>query len=228
MLTPHFVQDVFLGPVESGEVTLIGATTENPSFKVQNALLSRCRTFTLRNLIEEDIGLILRRALEIEGPSYGYSTSLVDDEMVKYLAAFAEGDARTALNLLELAMNLSARPEATRQSIKSALTKTLVYDRAGDQHCGRIFLPHSTRLIQPLDDTISAFHKSVRGSDAHAVLYYLARMLQSGEDPLYIAVSPCNWRFRLRHAYYPFSQGLPYFLCNPYALGCLENYQSVL
>lgn len=184
-------QDVFLGPVESGQVTLIGATTENPSFKVQNALLSRCRTFTLKQLEEGDIEAILKRAVEVEGPNYGYQMSLVDIELVKYLAAFAEGDARTALNLLELAMNLSTRPDATQESIKSALTKTLVYDRAGDQHCRKSFLAGRRRLIEPSDDTISAFHKSVRGSDASAALYYLARMLQSGEDPLYIAVSPC-------------------------------------
>ncbi len=184
-------QDVFLGPVESGQVTLIGATTENPSFKVQNALLSRCRTFTLKKLEEGDIEAILRRALEVEGPNYGYQPSLVDDDLVKYLAAFAEGDARTALNLLELAMNLSTRPDATQESLKSALTKTLVYDRAGDQHCRKLLLAGRRRLIEPLDDTVSAFHKSVRGSDASAALYYLARMLQSGEDPLYIAVRSC-------------------------------------
>ena len=131
-------QDVFLGPVESGQVTLIGATTENPSFKVQNALLSRCRTFTLQKLADSDICSILQRALEVEGPNYSPS-SLVDDDLIKYLAAFADGDARTALNLLELAMNLSTRPSATQESIKSALTKTLVYDRAGDQHC-KLFL----------------------------------------------------------------------------------------
>ena len=127
-------QDVFLGPVESGQITLIGATTENPSFKVQNALLSRCRTFTLQKLSDGDIGRILRRALEVEGPNYAPS-GLVDDELIDYLAAFSDGDARTALNLLELAMNLSSRSDATKDSIKSALTKTLVYDRAGDQHC---------------------------------------------------------------------------------------------
>ena len=127
-------QDVFLGPVESGQITLIGATTENPSFKVQNALLSRCRTFTLKPLTNEDIIIILQRALETEGRNYS-STSLVNDDLLKYLAAFSEGDARTALNLLELAMNLSTRASATQASIKSALTKTLVYDRAGDQHC---------------------------------------------------------------------------------------------
>ena len=163
-------QDVFLGPVEAGTVTLIGATTENPSFKVQNALLSRCRTFTLSKLTEGDIVAILQRALEVEGPNYEPS-ELVDEELIRYLASFADGDARTALNLLELAMDLSHRPEATKESIKASLTKTLVYDRSGDQHY----------------DTISAFHKSVRGSDCNAALYYLARMIQSGEDALYIA-----------------------------------------
>ncbi|KAK4690836.1 putative ATPase, partial [Lecanoromycetidae sp. Uapishka_2] len=163
-------QDVFLGPVEAGTVTLIGATTENPSFKVQNALLSRCRTFTLSKLTTEDVTAILTHALEVEGPNYG-PTELVDEELIRYLAAFGDGDARTALNLLELAMDLSKRPYATKESLKASLTKTLVYDRAGDQHY----------------DTISAFHKSVRGSDPHAALYYLARMLQSGEDALYIA-----------------------------------------
>ncbi|KAI4233936.1 MAG: hypothetical protein LQ352_008209 [Teloschistes flavicans] len=163
-------QDVFLGPVESGQVTLIGATTENPSFKVQTALLSRCRTFTLEKLSDADIQTILHRALEIEGPTYTPS-SLVDSELLTYLAAFADGDARTALNLLELAMDFSNRPAATKDSIRSALTRTLVYDRAGDQHY----------------DTISALHKSIRGSATHASLYYLTRMLTSGEDPLYIA-----------------------------------------
>ena len=163
-------QDVFLAPVESGQVTLIGATTENPSFKVQNALLSRCRTFTLAKLTDENVITILNRAFDVEGPSYSPST-LIDDEMVRYLATFAEGDARTALNLLELAMDLSTRPGMSKEELKRGLTRTLVYDRAGDQHY----------------DTISAFHKSIRGSDPDAALYYLARMIQSGEDPLYIA-----------------------------------------
>ncbi|EOD45076.1 putative aaa family protein [Neofusicoccum parvum UCRNP2] len=162
-------QDVFLGPVEAGQVTLIGATTENPSFKVVNALLSRCRTFTLSKLSEETVITILRRGLEREGSNA--DTSLVDGEMLTYLAAFADGDARTGLNLLELAMDLSTRPSTTKDAIKKSLTQTLVYDRAGDQHY----------------DTISAFHKSIRGSDPDASLYYLARMLQSGEDPLYVA-----------------------------------------
>ena len=163
-------QDVFLGPVEQGTVTLVGATTENPSFKVQHALLSRCRTFTLQKLTEKDIIKILRRTLEVEGPSYS-PTKLINQDLVAYLAAFADGDARTALNLLELAMELSTRKGMTIDDLKKSLTKTLVYDRAGDQHY----------------DTISAFHKSIRGSDPDAALYYLARMLQSGEDALYIA-----------------------------------------
>ncbi|KAF2212863.1 hypothetical protein CERZMDRAFT_40598 [Cercospora zeae-maydis SCOH1-5] len=171
-------QDVFLGPVEAGQVTLIGATTENPSFKVVNALLSRCRTFTLSKLSDEDIFGILKRALlrEVPGlptPSPSPFGLLTEDDhaLVRYLAAFADGDARTGLNLLELALDLCQKPGMTTDDIKKSLTQTLVYDRAGDQHY----------------DTISAFHKSVRGSNADATLYYLARMLQSGEDPLYIA-----------------------------------------
>lgn len=187
-------QDVFLGPVEAGQVTLIGATTENPSFKVVNALLSRCRTFTLSKLNDEDIFGILKRALlrEVPGlptPSPSPSAEnqeestesdqttshhlLTEDDyaLVRYLAAFADGDARTGLNLLELALDLCHKSAITVDEIKKSLTQTLVYDRAGDQHY----------------DTISAFHKSVRGSNADAALYYLARMLQSGEDALYIA-----------------------------------------
>jgi putative ATPase len=163
-------QDVFLKPVEAGTITLIGATTENPSFKVQNALLSRCRTFTLQKLATEDINAILLRALKAEEENYPPSP-LIDAELINYLSTFSDGDARTALNLLELALSLSTREGITKEDIKSSLTKTLVYDRAGDQHY----------------DTISAFHKSVRGNDPDAALYYLARMLQSGEDPLFIA-----------------------------------------
>ena len=171
-------QDVFLNPVESGNVTLIGATTENPSFKVVQALLSRCRTFKLASLTTEDVKRILLRALaqEHDGPDAPPLSPLVDEELVSYLSAFADGDARTALNLLELALSLTTKPREdgtllTKDDIKAALTKTFVYDRAGDQHY----------------DTISAFHKSIRGSDPDAALYYLARMLQSGEDPLFVA-----------------------------------------
>lgn len=186
-------QDVFLGPVEAGQVTLIGATTENPSFKIVNALLSRCRTFVLSKLTDEHVFGILKRSLAREVPSLPTpspspseegsldgadsaesSVSLLSDDdysLIQYLAAFADGDARTGLNLLELALDLCQKPHTTIEDIKKSLTQTLVYDRAGDQHY----------------DTISAFHKSVRGSNADATLYYLARMLQSGEDPLYIA-----------------------------------------
>ena len=163
-------QDVFLAPVEAGIVTLIGATTENPSFKVQNALLSRCRTFTLNKLTDENIIAILSRALEETRSTYNPGP-LVNPDLLAYLAAFSDGDARTSLNLLELAMSLSQRPNMSTTQLKSSLTQTLVYDRSGDQHY----------------DTISAFHKSVRGSSPDAALYYLARMLQSGEDALYIA-----------------------------------------
>lgn len=164
-------QDVFLKPVEAGTVTLVGATTENPSFRVAAALLSRCRTFTLKPLAAADVMAILRRARAAEQPAHP-PTPLVDDDMLAHLASFSDGDARTALNLLELALSLAARGEGvTREDIKSSLTKTLVYDRAGDQHY----------------DSISAFHKSVRGGDPDAALYYLARMLQSGEDPLFVA-----------------------------------------
>ena len=189
-------QDVFLGPVETGLITLIGATTENPSFKVQNALMSRCRVFTLQKLAAADIRTILERALAAEtaetaaaedddgdddnddrgdgdgdGATARGPPSLVDDDLLGFLATFADGDARVALNLLELALDLAPRPGITAAELKRALTHTLVYDRAGDQHY----------------DAISAFHKSVRGSAPDAALYYLARMLQSGEDPLYVA-----------------------------------------
>jgi putative ATPase len=160
-------QDVFLGPVEAGQVTLIAATTENPSFKVISALLSRCRTFTLAKLTTDDLVKILERAMVAEN----CTSPLLDKDMLKYFAEFADGDARTALNLLDLAMNLAENPSTTADDIKQHLTKTLVYDRAGDQHY----------------DTISALHKSIRGSDPDAALYYLGRMLKSGEDPLFIA-----------------------------------------
>jgi putative ATPase len=164
-------QDVFLAPVEAGIVTLIGATTENPSFKVQNALLSRCRTFTLQKLTEEDICQILVRAVDSEVEEH-LPSPLLNDDLLKYLAQFADGDARTALNLLELSISLlTHQPNITLPHLKAALTKTLVYDRSGDQHY----------------DTISAFHKSIRGSNPDAALYYLARMIASGEDALYIA-----------------------------------------
>lgn len=164
-------QDVFLGPVEAGAVTLVGATTENPSFKVISALLSRCRVFTLAKLTSNDITAILSNALTAVHPDPTSRPALLSQALLAYLSTFADGDARTALNLFALAIDLAPRANQTLESLKSALTKTLVYDRAGDQHF----------------DTISAFHKSIRGGSADAALYYLARMLASGEDALYIA-----------------------------------------
>jgi putative ATPase len=111
-------QDVFLGPVEAGQITLIGATTENPSFK-------------LSKLSDEDILAIMNRAIDKEGRS---KSELLDDVMLRYLAAFADGDARTGLNLLDLSMNLAEQPGMTVDKMKSSLTQTMVYDRAGDQH----------------------------------------------------------------------------------------------
>ena len=160
-------QDVFLGPVEAGQITLIGATTENPSFKVINALTSRCRIITLSKLGDDDLVKILERAMAVEN----CTSPLLDADMLRYFASFADGDARVALNLLDLAMSLSVKPSITADDIKKELTRTLVYDRNGDQHY----------------DTISALHKAIRGSNPDASLYYLARMLKSGEDPLYIA-----------------------------------------
>jgi putative ATPase len=162
-------QDIFLGPVESGQITLIGATTENPSFKVINALMSRCRTFTLAKLTDDNIVAILDRAVASECGDQ--PPPLLDKDFMLYLASFSDGDARTALNLFDLALDLSKRPNITQEMIRKSLTQTLVYDRNGDQHY----------------DTISALHKSLRGSDPDGALYYLARMLESGEDPLYIA-----------------------------------------
>ena len=155
-------QDVFLAPVESGQVTLIAATTENPSFRLASPLLSRCRTFTLAKLTEADILTIMNRAIASECDT---RPALLNDDLLHYLAGFADGDARTSLNLLEIAIDLSQRTGMTEEGIKRSLTQTMVYDRAGDQHY----------------DTISALHKSIRGSDPDATLYYLARMIQSGE-----------------------------------------------
>jgi putative ATPase len=171
-------QDVFLGPVEKGEVTLVGATTENPSFKMQGALLSRCRVFILESLTPSDIETILTRALSAEldntDSNLRESAPLLspESELIPFLCTTSTGDARTALNLLALTLSLLAtNPELTLAQLKPHLTKTLLYDRAGDAHY----------------NAISAFHKSIRGSSADGALYYLALMLQSGEDPLYIA-----------------------------------------
>ncbi|KAF2497459.1 P-loop containing nucleoside triphosphate hydrolase protein [Lophium mytilinum] len=164
-------QDVFLGPIEAGQVTLIGATTENPSFKVVAALMSRCRPFHLERLTESEIRDILERALASESAVKEHISPLIDEEFLSHLALQADGDARQALTLLSLSLSLSTSPNSTPDSLRASLTKASLYDRSGDQHY----------------DSISALHKSIRGSDPDATLYYLSRMLQSGEDPLYIS-----------------------------------------
>ncbi|WKZ29482.1 MAG: replication-associated recombination protein A [Patescibacteria group bacterium] len=171
-------QDAFLPHVEDGTVTLIGATTENPSFEVNSALLSRSRVFVLKALSVEAIESVLKRALALvqDRGVYPYKIKL-DKEATKYLASIANGDARSALNGLELGLR-SVRPDAKNVVFlkKEALAKTLqknhlLYDRQGEEHY----------------NIISALHKSMRGSDADAALYWLGRMLEAGEDPLYVA-----------------------------------------
>jgi putative ATPase len=174
-------QDAFLHHVESGLITLIGATTENPSFEVIAPLLSRCRVVTLNRLTEEDLAAIVVQALADEERGLGKLGLQLDDEAQALLVRVADGDARVALNGLEAAASLvrpagPGRQESplriTRAVIEQALQKkALVYDKAGEEHY----------------NLISALHKSLRGSDPDAALYWLARMLAAGEDPFYIA-----------------------------------------
>jgi putative ATPase len=168
-------QDAILPFVEDGTVTLIGATTENPSFEVIGPLLSRSRVFALKQLEPESIERIVRNALADEERGLGRSGVAVDDDALASLAASVGGDARIALNAIEAAVLAAAsRGEGTRVAvadIEEALQhRTYLYDRAGDAHY----------------DTISAFIKSLRGSDPDAAMYWLARMIEAGEDPLFI------------------------------------------
>ena len=158
-------QDAFLPHVERGNITLIGATTENPSFEVISALLSRTRVFVLKPLSDEDVATVLRRAIETEKIN-------IAEASIGAIALLANGDARTALNILDLAMQgtPSGQP-ITRATIEEASQKTFLYDKTGEEHY----------------NIISALHKSLRNSDVDAALYWLARMLEAGEDPLYIA-----------------------------------------
>jgi putative ATPase len=165
-------QDAFLPHVEDGTVTLIGATTENPSFEVNAALLSRCRVVTLRALTEEEVAALLERAVAApEG--LGGTLSLADDAR-EALARYAYGDARRALNALEVAaaaVRLAGRATIERADAEEALQqKTILYDKAGEQHY----------------DVVSAFIKSMRGSDPDAAVYYMVRMLEGGEDPRFV------------------------------------------
>jgi putative ATPase len=175
-------QDSVLPHVERGVITLIGATTENPSFEVNAALLSRSRVFTLKGLTEEQILTILQRALTDKERGLGQLNITVDEDALLQIAIFANGDARIALNVLELAAHgiasTTAENLATPDHIHITLSlieevmqhRALLYDKSGDQHF----------------DAISALHKSLRGSDPDASLYWLGRMIEAGEDPLYI------------------------------------------
>ncbi|MSQ12491.1 MAG: replication-associated recombination protein A [Dehalococcoidia bacterium] len=170
-------QDAILPYVEDGTITFIGATTENPSFEVIAPLLSRSRVFTLHQLTDEHVRAIVERALADSERGLGAMNVQVEPDALTFLVTQANGDARTALNVLELAAQ-ATQPDSqgarrvTLQTVEDALQqRSLLYDKAGEQHY----------------DTISAFIKSVRSSDADAAVYWLARMLEAGEDPLFIA-----------------------------------------
>ncbi|KAA0205745.1 replication-associated recombination protein A [Candidatus Uhrbacteria bacterium] len=167
-------QDALLPFVENGTVTLIGATTENPSFEVNAALLSRGKVFVLNKVSNEEVERVLRRALQDErGLAKRYAT---EDGVIESLAAMADGDVRHALNALEFASKAAApsrgKYRITLALVKEALQRThLFYDKSGEEHY----------------NIISALHKSMRGSDPDAALYWLGRMLEAGDDPLYVA-----------------------------------------
>jgi putative ATPase len=158
-------QDAFLPYVERGDIILVGATTENPSFEVISALLSRTKVYALKALSVEEIILLLERALKV-------LELAAPPELLQQIAVFSNGDARTAYNILELASSVAREGVLDREAVESALgRKMLLYDKGGEEHF----------------NLISALHKSVRSSDPDAALYWLARMLESGEDRLYIA-----------------------------------------
>ena len=165
-------QDAFLHHVESGLITLIGATTENPSFEVIAPLLSRCRVVTLNRLTEEDLATIVRQALDDAERGLGSQRLTLASDALELLVRVSDGDGRSALNSLEVAASLTGGGCITRELMEQALQKkALVYDKSGDEHY----------------NLISALHKSLRGSDPDAALYWMARMLAAGEDPLFIA-----------------------------------------
>jgi putative ATPase len=170
-------QDAILPYVEDGTVTLIGATTENPSFEVNSPLLSRARVYVLKPLSEKDLAIIIKRALEDKERGLGTFNAVLDQDVLANLITMSNSDARMALNILEMVV-LSTPPDAdgvrhlNMKTLEDVLQhRSLVYDRAGEQHY----------------DIISALHKTMRGSDPDAALYWLARMLEAGEDPLYVA-----------------------------------------
>jgi len=168
-------QDAFLPFVERGSIILIGATTENPSFEVNSALLSRCKVFVLNALSKDDLVWLLKHALS-DSRGFGDLPVDISDENLELIAAFANGDARTALNTLEMAVlqgkDGDNHSTVSRELIEQCISKkALLYDKNGEEHY----------------NLISALHKSMRNSDADAAVYWLARMLEAGEDPLYIA-----------------------------------------
>ena len=165
-------QDAFLPYVERGDVILIGATTENPSFEVISALLSRAQVYALRPLTVAEIVSLLQRALRDEARGLGSLALVASSELLEQIAIYSGGDARSAYNTLESAAAASKGPELSRQAVEDAIQrKVLLYDKSGEEHY----------------NIISALHKSVRSSDPDAALYWLARMLEAGEDRLYIA-----------------------------------------
>jgi len=169
-------QDAFLPRVEAGDIVLIGATTENPSFEVNAALLSRSKVFVLRGLTTGEIAAILTRALADPVRGLGSDPVGIDDEAIAALALYANGDARSALNLLELSVAAAPLVHGVRRLDAQRVADTmqrraLLYDKSGEEHY----------------NLISALHKSMRNSDPDASVYWLARMVESGEDPLYIA-----------------------------------------
>ena len=169
-------QDAFLPFVEKGSIILIGATTENPSFEVNNALLSRCRVFVLKELSVDDIFLLLKRAISSD-KGFGKEKVVITDDDLKMIATIANGDARSALTNLDMVvLNGEVQQDlsllVSHESIEECLSKkTLLYDKNGEEHY----------------NIISALHKSMRNSDPDAAVYWLARMLEAGEDPIYLA-----------------------------------------
>ena len=169
-------QDAFLPFVEKGSIILIGATTENPSFEVNSALLSRCKVFVLQELKTDELVQLLKRAITDE-KGFGSQQINIADELLEMIAVFANGDARTALSTLEMAVlngdvDNSGATTVTRETLEQCTSKkSLLYDKTGEEHY----------------NLISALHKSMRNSDPDAAVYWLARMLEAGEDPLYIA-----------------------------------------
>ena len=169
-------QDAFLPFVEKGSILLIGATTENPSFEINSALLSRCKVFVLQALSADDLEELLRRALADER-GFGRDVVRIGEDELRFIANFANGDARTALSTLEMAvlngeMAADGAITVTRETVEQCTSKkSLLYDKNGEEHY----------------NLISALHKSMRNSDPDAAVYWLARMLEAGEDPMYIA-----------------------------------------